>query len=84
MMEITNIEVVSHSINGKPPRPLRFRFMEKEAVRKGKVLRVMDMKLNRWNGNLMYEYQCECLIDGYPISLKISYEKDTMNWYIRK
>lgn len=83
-MSISNVEIVSHSVPQKPPRPLRFRFTEKEIVKTGKVLRVLDMKLNRWNGNIMYEYHCECLIDGFPGFLKISYEKDTMNWYIMK
>ena len=84
MSDIKNIEVVSHSTPQEPPRPLRFRFNDNEVVRTGKVLRVLDRKVNKWNGNLMYEYICECLIDGYPGFLKISYEKDTMNWYIVK
>lgn len=42
MVEISNLEVVSHSMLGESPRPLRFRFMKNEEVYKGKVLRISD------------------------------------------
>ena len=83
MVEISNLEVVSHSMPGESPRPLRFRFVKNEEVYKGKVLRINDKKLNKWNGNIMFEYICECIIEDHPTRVSISYEKDTMKWYLK-
>ncbi len=83
MQEMMRVEVMSYSKPGEPPRPVTFRFGAGDAQYKGRVLKVLDKKINKWNGNVMYEYLCDCTVDDYPSKIKISYEKDTMTWYIK-
>lgn len=82
MTEYLNVEVMSYSKPNEAPRPVTFRFSAAEVVYKGRVLKVLDKKLNKWNGNIMIEYYCDCVIDDHPRRIKINYEKDTMNWYL--
>jgi len=77
------VEVMSYSKPGEHPRPVTFRFSAAEVVYKGRVLKVLDKKVNKWNGNIMIEYLCDCTVDNHPSKIKISYERDTMNWYLR-
>ena len=83
MQELMRVEVMSYSKPGEPPRPVTFRFGAGDAQYKGRVLKVLDKKVNKWNGNVMYEYLCNCTVDDHPSKIKISYERDTMNWYIK-
>lgn len=83
MTEFLKVEVMSYCRPDQPPRPVTFRFSVAEVVYKGRVLKVLDKKINKYSGNLMYEYYCDCVVDEYPKKIKISYERDTMNWYLK-
>lgn len=83
MQELMRVEVMSYSKPGEPPRPVTFRFNAGDVQYKGRVLKVLDKKSNKLMGNIMYEYLCDCVIDDHPSKIKISYEKDTMIWYLK-
>ena len=83
MSDQLKVEVMSYSKPGEYPRPVTFRFSAAEVVYKGRVLKVLDKKVNKWNGNVMIEYLCDCTVDDHPSKIKISYERDTMNWYLK-
>jgi len=76
------VEALAYSKPGEPPRPVTFRFMIDEAYMKGTVKKVRDRKINRFNGNLMYEYLCDAEIEERITTVKLSYERDTMKWYL--
>lgn len=81
---LIEIEVISHCINGEPPRPLRFRTETEGAVMVGKVTRITDRVNEGYMGNIMFLYRCEVLLDGVMKRLELKYEKDTMKWYLYK
>jgi hypothetical protein len=76
------VEVLSYSKPGQPPRPVSFRLMIGEEMFKGKVLKVKDMKLDNRMGNKIFEYLCDSVIVGTGSTVKIGYEKDSMKWYL--
>lgn len=72
------VEALAYSKPGDPPRPVTFRFIGDEAYMKGTVKKVRDRKINRFNGNMMYEYFCDAEIENQITSVKLSYERDTL------
>lgn len=83
MLELLKVEVMSYSKPDHPPRPVTFRFSAAEVIYKGRVLKVLDKKVNRMNGNVMYEYYCDCILEDQARKIKISYERDSMTWYLK-
>lgn len=76
-------EVISHSVNGDPPRPLRFRLEQESGLIVGVVSKVVDRNTNRRMGNFMYEYRCEVQMDNLLKTIYLFYERDTMKWFIK-
>lgn len=77
------VEVISHSILGEPPKPLRFRVELESGIMVGSVHKIIDRKTSKLNGNLMYQYSCEVITGKVVKVVQLSYERDTMKWFIQ-
>lgn len=84
LMESTllEIETLSYSKPGDPPRPVTFRFMVSDEYMKGTVKKVRDRKIEKYNGNIMYVYLCDAEIENQMTTVKMKYERDSMKWYL--
>jgi len=76
------VEALAYSKPGEPPRPVTFRFMIDHEYMQGSIKKIRDRKLNRYAGNIMYEYLCDAQIEDRTTTVKLSYERDTMKWYL--
>lgn len=76
------VEVISHCIPGEPPKPLRFRVELESGIVVGSIHSITDKKTSKYNGNLMYQYRCEVITGDIKKVVQLSYERDTMKWFI--
>lgn len=77
------VEVISHSLPGEPPKPLRFRIELESGIMVSSINKIIDRKTSKLNGNLMYQYSCEVITGKAVKVVLLSYERDTMKWFIQ-
>jgi hypothetical protein len=80
--DLLEVEALSYSKPGQPPRPVTFRFLVHSKYMQGTVKKVRYWKTETQKGNLRYTYLCDAEIEDRVTTVKMQYERDSMKWFL--